>query len=202
MATQNETFNDRELLSALLNNTSLNAGLRFMYREYFSFLSRYIYTNSGNEQDAEDNFQEVMVAFVNLVKAGKFRGEASIKTFLFSLNKNIWLNELKRRGRALVREVKYDRLNEQPQLTPDIVMEVQQSKNTLLKALNELGENCRKILLLYYFENKSMKEIVSALPYQNEQVVRNKKSKCLKRLTQIVSGNKTLYNELKNFLDG
>jgi len=55
--------------------------------------------------------------------------------------------------------------------------------------LHELGESCRKILELFYFENLSMKEIVSQMHYENEQVVRNKKYKCLQQLTDKMKQN-------------
>jgi RNA polymerase sigma factor (sigma-70 family) len=143
-----------------------------------------------------------MVAFINLVRAGKFRGESSIKTFLYSLNKNIWLNELKRKGRAEAREIKYEKQHDQQDITADIAMEHSQTKSQLMETIESLGENCKKILLLFYFENRSMKEMLTHLPYENEQVVRNKKSKCLKKLEEMVTGNKALYQQLKNFLYG
>ncbi|MDQ6609143.1 MAG: sigma-70 family RNA polymerase sigma factor [Bacteroidota bacterium] len=197
-----ETFSDTELISSLMNDKSTEACIKFIYRQHFDLLSRYVLNNSGNEQDAEDIFQEVVVAFINLVKAGKFRGESSIKTFLFSLNKNIWLNELKRKGRASVREEKYNRQNDQNEPTVDIAMELRHTRKELMQTLERLGENCKTILLLYYFENKSMKEILESLPYENEQVVRNKKSKCLKKLEAIITENKALYQQLKNYLHG
>ncbi|RZJ98754.1 MAG: sigma-70 family RNA polymerase sigma factor [Flavobacterium sp.] len=197
-----ESFTDAELVGSLMERNANDTAIRFLYEEHFELLSRYVINNSGSEQDAEDIFQEVIIAFINLVKAGKFRGESTIKTFLFSLNKNIWLNELKRRGRAMAREEKYEKLNVQSSLTADQLMEIQQTKTDLLKVMDELGENCKKILLLFYYENRSMKEIVDFLPYENEQVVRNKKSKCLKKLEQLVTGNKNLYVQLKNYLNG
>ena len=195
-----ETFTDAEVISNLANDHQSSAAIRYLYRENFDMLSRYILHNSGNEQDAEDIFQEVMVAFIQLLKAGKFRGESSIRTFLFSLNKNIWLNELKKRGRASLREEKYEKNMNRNEHTADIAMELRQTKQELLKTLEALGENCKKILLLFYYENRSMKEIVAELPYENEQVVRNKKSKCLKKLEELVKGNQTLYAQLKNYL--
>ncbi len=197
-----EDFTDTEVISSLINSGAMDAAIKFLYREHFELLSRYILNNSGNEQDAEDIFQDVIVAFVNLVQAGKFRGESSIRTFLFSLNKNIWLNELKRKGRALAREEKYERQTDHNELTADMALELQQTKEGLMAVIGELGDNCKKILLLFYFENKSMKEILAELPYENEQVVRNKKSKCLKKLEQIISGNTTLHRQLKNYLHG
>src|SRR5918993_714020 len=145
MVLRKEAFTDAELIHSLMTNTGTEAAIRLLYREHFELLSRYILNNSGNEQDAEDIFQEVIVAFINLVQAGKFRGESSIRTFLFSLNKNIWLNELKRKGRAMIREEKYEKQNEQQEVTADIAMEMGQTKADLMKVIEELGENCKKI---------------------------------------------------------
>ena len=71
----------------------------------------------------------------------------------------------------------------------------------LSSLLNKLGESCRKILELFYYENLSMKEIVSHLHYENEQVVRNKKYKCLQQLTDMIRKNPQaakLVSELTN----
>ena len=200
MVLRKEMFTDAEIIRNLANDQESSATIRHLYCENFDLLSRYVQNNSGSEQDAEDIFQEVMVAFIQLLKAGRFRGESSIRTFLFSLNKNIWLNELKRRGRASKREEKYEKNMNREVQTADIAMELQQTRSELLNTLEALGENCKKILLLFYYENKSMKEMVGELPYENEQVVRNKKSKCLKKLAELVKGNPLLYDQLKNFV--
>ena len=102
----------------------------------------------------------------------------------------------------MAREERYEKQNLPNEVGAHTAMEIRQSKADLMKVMDQLGENCKKILLLFYYENKSMKEIVTELPYENEQVVRNKKSKCLKKLEQLVTGNKNLYDQLKNYLHG
>ena len=47
-----------------------------------------------------------------------------------------------------------------------------------------------------------MKEILAALHYENEQVVRNKKYKCLKKLETMINENPALHQQLKNLLHG
>jgi RNA polymerase sigma factor (sigma-70 family) len=185
-----------------VHQRSIDDSIKFLYREYYQLLSRYIINNNGGQQDAEDIFQEVVVSFINLVRAGKFRGEASIKTFLFSLNRNLWLNELKRKGRMKTREEKYERVNEKTEQSIDLAIESREAKGELQKSINALGEACKTILLLFYFENRSMKEILEYLDYENEQVLRNKKHKCMKRLQEIISSNNLLYQQLKRFLNG
>src|SRR5450631_1606807 len=100
-------YSDKELIETLKAAHVSSQVIQYLYRTYFSFLSSYIRQNQGSGQDAEDIFQEVIVAFIEIVKADKFRGESSIKTFLYTLNKFTWLNELKKRSRTLMRDTAY-----------------------------------------------------------------------------------------------
>ena len=68
--------------------------------------------------------------------------------------------------------------------------------------MDELGETCKRILLMFYYEDLSMKEMLQQLNYENEQIVRNKKYKCLKQLEKMISDNPSLKQTLKNLLNG
>ena len=195
-------FPDSELVANLRSGQRMEDTIKTIYRSYFDSLCWYVMNNSGSRQDAEDMFQEVVVAFIDLVKKDKFRGESTVKTFLFSLNRYTWLNELKKRGRALAREEKYERGQDRVELDTSQLIADREGKAELVRIVGELGESCRTILLLFYYENLSMKEILDATEYENEQVVRNKKYKCLKQLEQLVNVNPALKQTLKNLLNG
>jgi RNA polymerase sigma factor (sigma-70 family) len=174
--------------------------IRHLYQAHYNPLCQFIIQNSGSEQDADDIFQETVITFIHTVKQGKFRGEASIGTFLFALNRNIWRNEMKKRGRSQVRETKFEQLSAHVETDAQSALEQQQSSHQLLKLMDMIGENCKKILLQFYYEDKPMKEIVSTLNYENEQVVRNKKSKCLKKLAEMMNSNPQLHQQFKTLL--
>ena len=195
-------FPDSEMVVNLRTGQRMEETIKAIYRSHFDSLSWYVINNSGNRQDAEDVFQEVVVSFIDLVKKDKFRGESTVKTFLYSLNRHTWLNELKRRGRALVREEKYERGQDNMELDTSHFIADREGKAEVTRLVGELGETCRKILLLFYYENLSMKEILEVTEYDSEQVVRNKKYKCLKQLEQIVNENPALKQTLKNLLHG
>lgn len=198
----NRNFPDSELVANLRNGKRMEEMIKDLYRNHFNSLCWYIMNNSGSRQDAEDVFQEVLVAFIDLVQKDKFRGESTVKTFLFSLNRYTWLNELKKRNRTLLREEKYER--QQDKLvadTSDLIAD-RERKAEIIKLVGELGETCRKILLLFYYENLSMREILQTVDYENEQVLRNKKYKCLKQLEQMVNSKPALQQSLKNLLHG
>jgi len=197
-----KNFPDSELVANIRSGQKMNESIKAIYRAYYDSLSWYVINNSGSRQDAEDIFQEVVVAFIDLVQKNKFRGESTVKTFLFSLNRYSWLNELKRRNRALVREEKYEMGQDRLEMDAGAMIADREGKEEIVKLVSQLGETCRKILLLFYYENLSMKEILDNLHYENEQVVRNKKYKCLKQLEQLLDANPALKQTLKNLLNG
>ena len=193
---------DAELLAKLRSGSRMDDAIKSLYRSYFDSLGWYVMNNNGSRQDAEDVFQDVVVSFIDLVQKDKFRGESSIKTFLFVLNRHAWLNELKKRGRTLKREEKYQRGQE---LTgPDTagIITEREERIQVMHLVDKLGEPCKKILVLFYYDNLSIKQILDSLHYENEQVVRNKKSKCLKQLEQMIGEKPGLKQTLKNLLHG
>lgn len=195
-------FPDSEILNNLRSRDKMDTAIRAIYNQFSGPLHWYILNNNGNQEDAEDIFQEVVINFIDLVQKDKFRGESTLKTFLYSLNRFTWLNELKKRGRSLVREERFEK--EQDRLNEDGAegMEEREGKMQVLNTLESLGDTCRKILLLFYYENMSMKEILDTTDYESEQVVRNKKYKCLKQLEQMLNKNPALKKSLKNLLHG
>ncbi|ASU36293.1 RNA polymerase sigma factor [Mucilaginibacter xinganensis] len=193
-------FSDEELIEALKQQQVSNMAIAFLYRNYYGVLSNYIKLNKGSQQDAEDIFQEVVVNFIEIIKAGKFRSESSIKTFLFTLNRFTWLNELKKRSRTLAREEKYEDDSEVDDRDLSHFLVERESKNMVVAMMDKLGETCRKILLAYYYDNFSMKEILPLVNYENEQVLRNKKYKCLKNLEQILAADPGLSKRFKSAL--
>lgn len=187
-----EKYTDAELIAAIGDPKDLNKAILSMYQQYSQSTSSFIMGYGGSQQDAEDVFQETVVSFIEVVKKGKYRMEASIKTFLVSVAKNIWLNEIKKRERSDFREKQFELARDQKEADVSHHIADLEKKRQLRELLNKLGDPCRKILLLYYYENLSMKEIVDHLPYENEQVVRNKKYKCLQQLTGMIKDNPSI----------
>jgi RNA polymerase sigma factor (sigma-70 family) len=194
----NRTFDDSALVQALRSNINPDEAIRHLYRTNYNLTKIYIQQNSGSEADAEDIFQEVICAFIDIVKKDKFRGESSVGTFLYALTRNTWLNELKKRDRSKIRDEKFEK--QKDTTGPDVSHFIanRETKNQLMQLVDSLGETCKKILLAFYFENLAMKDILKSLAYENEQVVRNKKYKCLKQLEQIITSNPQLAKNLKS----
>lgn len=191
---------DEALVAALKQNREIDKAVRFLYRQYFDPLSIYTRQNSGNEQDAEDVFQEVVVTFIEVVQQGRFRGESSVKTFLYSLNRHIWLNELKKRNRMQARNIKFEKEKEQVDAGVAPYIAGREARQQVMDIIDQLGDACRQVLLAFYYQDLPVREMLAFLPYENEQVVRNKKYKCLKKLEEMLHQNPVLANNLKTIL--
>jgi RNA polymerase sigma factor (sigma-70 family) len=163
-------------------------------------LEHYILQNSGSADDAADIIQEVMLVFVKLVSEEKFRGEASIKSILYSISRNLWITELRKRKSTSARNERYE--GEKDQLDTNISDQISRNENLkfVLDLFEKLGEKCQQILTLFYFEEYSMKEICEKLDFSSDQVLRNKKYKCLQSLTDQVKSSPVLLKNLQKAL--
>lgn len=193
-------YSDDELLKLIRAGEAIDGPVKFLYEKHFYSLSSYVEQNQGSLEDAEDIFQEVVLTFINLIQQNKFRGESSVKTFLYAVNRNIWLNELKKRGRQTKREEKFGNAQEAEDPGIEKYISNREARNVVFGIIDGLGEVCRKILLAFYYENLSISEILTRLNYQNEQVVRNKKAKCMKSLEEKFNADPALAQKFKSAL--
>ena len=195
-----EQYTDAELIAAISAGSELNDAIRYIYRQYSQATSSFIMQHGGSEQDADDIFQETVVAFIEVVQKGKYRGEASVKTFLNSIARNYWFNEIKKRDRSGLRDKQFEMSRDKNEADVSHYISEMERKRQLRELVDQLGESCRKVLLLFYYENLSMKEMVEHLPYDNEQVVRNKKYKCLQALAGIIKDNPAIARQMQEIL--
>jgi RNA polymerase sigma factor (sigma-70 family) len=191
---------DSTILKLLRSDEAPDEAIRQLYRFQFGIVKTYINQNKGTDEDAEDIFQEVILSFIELVKKDKFRGDSSIATFLYAITRNNWLNELKKRGRSKLRDEKFEKAKDTTEMDISHYIVNREQRAQLMQVVDSLGETCKKILLAFYYDNLAIKDILQNLQYENEQVVRNKKYKCLKQLEQMIAGQTQLAKNLQSIL--
>ncbi|MFL0684873.1 MAG: RNA polymerase sigma factor [Algoriphagus aquaeductus] len=189
-------LNDQEILDQIKSKSNPNQAISQLYSQHYGMLEHLILTNSGQAEDAADIIQEAMLVVVKMIRNEKFRGESSLKSFLYSICKNLWINELRKRKSNLYRNEQYE--NEKSQIDLSVVEEIQQMENLrfVMNLFETLGEKCKQVLTLFYFEELSMRDICEKLAFSSEQVLRNKKYKCLQSLIQQVQSSTSLSEKL------
>ena len=194
-------FSDSELVEAIQEKEMLEPAILQLYKDHAEITRSFIKGKGGTDQDADDIFQETVVSFIDSVQKSKFRQESGIRTFLISISKNLWYNEIRRRQRAINRERLFEADHNQEDPDVSEIIQDRELKKQLNQLLLNLGDSCRKVLELFYYENLTMKEIVSHLHYENEQVVRNKKYKCLQQLTDKMKLNTLAAKQINELIN-
>ena len=187
-----EISNEQRILAGIFSN-DLNAIIHQLYKQYSGMVIAFIISNQGSQQDGEDVFQEALIAFINLVKSGKFRGEASLQTTFVAISRNIWLNEQKKRKSLDTRGKLFENARQQ-EADPASLLLQREVSDQFLQLMSRLGESCKSLLTMVYYENLSYKDILERTHFESEQVIRNKKYKCMKELTDLIKDNPILRN--------
>jgi RNA polymerase sigma factor (sigma-70 family) len=148
---------------------------------FLLFASRY----NLPQEDILDVYQDAFVALIENAEKGKLDHlNAEIKTYLFSIGKYMIFGKLKKNKTDFIETATLPDGIEWPEI------EDNHSKiGELELALNKLGEQCYKILRLFYYEEKKLDEIMELLPYQSKDVLKSQKARCLKHLKEMLSKN-------------
>ena len=159
--------------------------LVMLYKANKRMVSSYLLRNSGNENDAQDMLQEAVIVLWERVRSGRFEHSAKLSTFIYATVQNMWRRRLIKMKREIPSDVNDDVLNSYVQSTLDDLIEEEQSRN-IAAALVKMGEPCRTLLILFYWEEKSMEQIAKELKFANADTVKSKKYQCKKALESIL----------------
>lgn len=137
--------------------------------------------NSGGADDAEDVLQESLIVLWERVRAGRFEYKAKLNTFVYATAKNMWSQKLRRKGRVVSGNFDPDGEEDPaPSALENLIASEQALK--VSEALGKIGEQCRKLLLLFYWDELSMDEIAAQLGFANADTAKAKKYQCKKAL--------------------
>jgi RNA polymerase sigma factor (sigma-70 family) len=142
----------------------------------FSQVKTYVLRNKGSIEDAEDVFQEGLMVLYDNIMMDRFQGTSTVKTYLFAICRNKWLSILRKRKTIIPED--FAHIHEQKYLDID--------SESIEKFMNNLSEGCKKVLYAYYFHGATMREITKQLKLKNEQIAKNKKYVCMKKLMDMV----------------
>ena len=160
-----------------------SAAFEYLYKQYYTMVQHLVLKNSGTADDASDLFQEVLIVLYEKARDQKLNLTSSLKTFLYSVARNLWLKKLNA-GKKNIRLENFEEF---------IAVETEPEENlapVLNKLLDEIGDACRRLLVLFYYRKKSMEEICIELNYQNADSAKNQKYKCIQRLKKMIAERK------------
>ena len=150
-----------------------------------SFIS-YAHKFSISEEVIVDIYQDATIALYENAIGGKMNNlKCSIKTYLFSIGKNMIYEQLRKENKTtmLNTDILKEAYNEEVEFDNEPLNQYQLE---LQNGFKQLGEQCKKILTLFYYQGYTLDEIKIALNYDKKDVVKSQKSRCLAKLKSII----------------
>lgn len=169
--------------------------LKYLYKAPLRKIRKFILSNSGSLDDADDVFQDAVVALYHYVKTGKYKEEYEIDAFLFRVARNAWIDQVRKKKKVINSEMIGFDLGDDSDILGDLISE--EKLTTFHVLFNKLEENCRKVLTYVVFEKKSMREISELMGFKNENIAKNQNYRCKKYFSKILSENQEALNILR-----
>lgn len=160
-----------------LKSGNYTSAMKGLYKHY-GVVRAFVLKNSGSKQDAEDVFQEALIILYRKVKAPEFQLTSSLATFITGISRYYWLGELRKRGKSI--NMNLD-LPETESEDFSALLENESRFAVAEQALLTIGEKCRDLLRLFYFEKLNFTAIALRIGLSNEKVAKNQKYRCLEK---------------------
>lgn len=179
-------MNENNIVERIKQNDT--ATIKKIYLEnklsFFKLANRYAIPN----EVALDIYQDSIVALVENAKKNSIDDlKSSVSTYFIGIGKFMIFNYLKSKKTVDLSEFENTTIVE-PYIIEDNALN--EREIALKSAYEKLGEQCQKILSLFYFENKKLEEIQSILNYENKDVLKSQKSRCISHLKKSLNPKK------------
>lgn len=158
-----------------------------IYAQHAPGVKRWVLQNNGNSAEAQDIFQEALLALHQKAYDPDFILTCPLGGLLFQICRNLWLNQLRKKNRDVtVRKVEAERykLEETTISTLEAVEEEQSRQHRLNTAFAQLSDLCQRLLRLLA-EGISASDAAVKLELSNANTVYRRKHACVSRWRQL-----------------
>lgn len=186
---EQDTHEDQRFIEGLIEGDS--DIIREIYQRNAKRIKALVVRNNGNQADAQDLFQDVLMSLHRQGKNG-LRLKCPFDLFFYIACRNRWINELKKRGRARV-TIRDDEgfLSEDDLYQEPFFLDREKKQQLFYNKFRELGPSCQEILGLSWTKNpqtgkfNSLQDI-AGMKNLSYGYVRKKIGDCRQRLLQLI----------------
>lgn len=168
---------DQEIIQNLKSNHR-DTGLKILYKE-FPKIKTYILSNGGTQEMAQEIFNDSLLLLIEKVEAPDFKLNAKLTTFLYGINKFLYMNALRKAKKDTSVSWKEGVDLNAEDLSYD--EEKEEKLKAIDRILDTITEKCRQLFELFYFKKESMQTIAEKLKFSSVNSAKTQKYKCLEK---------------------
>lgn len=185
-----EKLDDSTLIRLIQSNKikENDRAFKYLYQTLFGVILKMIITNNGDDEDAEDIFQDGLIVIYHQIKKNNLTLNCTLKTYVYSICRNLWLKKIRKKSRVVKLS---DTLEHYIPVEESILSTLEQNeqKKIISDFLDQMTDGCKTILMNFYFKKIKMSDIAKKMGLANEQVAKNKKSGCMKKLKALMTNS-------------
>ncbi len=168
-------MSDQDIIGLLKSQQNHKAFVK-LYK-YENVVKKHVLSQHGTKQDAQDIFQEALIILHRKANIEAFELTSSLNTLIFGISKNLWRDQLRKKKTILQEN------NNTIADTIEFDLSIEQEKKFRLaeNALENIAEQCKKLLELFYIKKESMISIANLLGMSSENAAKTQKYKCLEK---------------------
>ncbi|MCD4744971.1 MAG: sigma-70 family RNA polymerase sigma factor [Bacteroidales bacterium] len=180
-----DDLNIEEILDGIRKNN--NKVLLYVYKTFYPHIKFFINTNSGNDDDAKDIYQEAIIIIYKKVVYENLIISCSFKTYLYSVCRLLWLKQLEKRK---IKNEQFRDNDDFIDVDKNILQVYEQNEKYKLyqEHFRRLGNDCQKVLKLS-LEKVPLKEIALIMGYKSEKYAKKRKYQCKERLIKSIKSD-------------
>ncbi len=172
-------FKDAEIITEIRGGNQ--EALVLLYQENFTPVKNYIVKNKGAVEDVDDILQDAVIVVWQNVSKRDFELTSKLSTYIYSIAKNLWLKRLNKDKRLDPLEDFHS--NTHPADEPK---NHSMDLDIIAEYLEKIGETCKEVLQLFYFDGLDMTSIAERMEFANADTAKSKKYQCFKKLESLV----------------
>ncbi|MCF8245999.1 MAG: sigma-70 family RNA polymerase sigma factor [Saprospiraceae bacterium] len=180
-----DPLSDEALLLGLKGEQ--NSAFQAIYHRYGAYVRHYVLDNSGTEDDAEDVFQEALIALVQNLRKPGFSVQTNIGSFFQAIVRNWWMYKLRGRRNNLPIENLPLRADDTGEVfVREAVFSLKEQ--LVANAFGQIAADCQQVIHAFYLLRKPLAEIAEEMGY-SDQFIKQKKMRCMNALRNKVFGH-------------
>ena len=177
--------NDVDLIAAIRRKE--HSAFEYLYKYHTGKVKYFVKTHGGQDVDAEEIEQNVIIHLYEKIVSNKFvlNEGTKLSTYIFAVGKNMWY---KKSGRTVTYKGEESIAETGEDFDFDGLFEpANEDEKIVISALKNIDPDCKEILTLYYYDNKTMREIAEKMESITEENLRKRKYKCIQKLKKVLT---------------
>lgn len=174
------------IISYFINGEERKA-IEILYKKVLPQLKKYVISNSGDQQQAEDLFHDSLLKMIVKIRHNELDESTDAAAYLYTMARNSWVTKAKRDQKVqwTSEMTSLDRVENK-----ESAIEVDEKANLMEEMLTTLGDTCKELLKLTFYMDYSLKEAADIMGLSGSDVAKTYQYRCKKKLFEKVKDNK------------